>query len=235
RDRQLRPLLLPRHMDPDTARRVPLRVAGLRLGADPGARAEVVVVARGERDVDGEGDLAVTVGAERGAVERLARLPGQPAAVVRRPHELLHLDDDVVARAQAGAAHSDRDGLAGFRRQRDARLGAIAPRLHARVDAEEQAEHDEAEARIDGDPSSGEPSRSAKAATDPAKMASTASPKAPYVASGWSRAMWPTRPPVIASPVRTAPSAGIAASKNPAAPLTPFPTGRNLDMAAPFR
>src|SRR3989440_3240501 len=44
--------------------------------------------------------------------------------------------------------------------------------------------------------------------------------------------MWPTSPPVIASPVRTAPSAGIAASRKPAAPFTPFPTGRNLDMTA---
>src|SRR3954454_23238039 len=44
--------------------------------------------------------------------------------------------------------------------------------------------------------------------------------------------MCPTRPPVTASPVRTAPSAGIAASRKPAAPFTPFPTGRNLDMTA---
>src|SRR5205823_2408871 len=78
--------------------------------------------------------------------------------------------------------------------------------------------------------SSAELSRRPQAATAPRKTASAAQPNAANVAQGWSRAMRPTRLPVIASAVSRAPSAGSAASKNRAAPCASFPTGRNLGI-----
>src|SRR6185436_6748674 len=133
-DRELRPLLRTRHMDADTPGRVAAGVARLGLLADPSPRPEVVVIACRERDIDRVGDLAVAVGPERCAVERLACPPGQPAGVVRRPHELLDLDHDVVARAEPDTTNGDGDRVAGLRCQRDARLRAVAPSLDARVD-----------------------------------------------------------------------------------------------------
>src|SRR5881398_2088278 len=107
-------------MDADAPGRVAAGVARLRLLAHPGSRPEIVVVARRERDVDRVGDLAVAVGPERSAVERLAGLPGQSAGVVRRPYELLDLDDDVIPRAKAGATNGDGNQMTGLRGQRDA-------------------------------------------------------------------------------------------------------------------
>src|SRR5262245_32349656 len=63
-NRELRPLLRSRHVDAHATGRVAACVAGLRLLADPGPRPKIVVVARGQRDVDGVGDLAVAVGPE---------------------------------------------------------------------------------------------------------------------------------------------------------------------------
>src|SRR5438477_554989 len=91
-------------MDADAPSRVALGIARLRLLANPGSCPEIVVVARRQRDVDGVGDLAVAVGPERRAVDGLAGLPGQSAGVVRRPYELLDLDDDVISRAKAGGS-----------------------------------------------------------------------------------------------------------------------------------
>src|SRR2546430_10260129 len=94
-------------MDADAPGRVAAGVARLRLLAYPGSRPEIVVVARRERDVDRVGDLAVAVGPERSAVERLARPPGQPARVGRRPPRMLDLDDALGTPAQAAATGSD--------------------------------------------------------------------------------------------------------------------------------
>src|SRR5215831_4049208 len=79
--------------------------------------------------------------------------------------------------------------------------------------------------------SASELSRRPNAATAPRKTASAAQPNAAKVAEGWLRAMRPTRSPVIARAVRSAPSAGSAASRNFAAPWASFPTGRNLGMS----
>ena len=138
-------------MDADAPGRVAPRVTLLRLVADPRSRAEIVVVARRYRNVDRIGDRTVAVGPERSTVERLAGLPGQASFVVRRTHELVDLDDDVVARTKAGAMNGDGNHVTRLRRKRDARLSPVAPRLDARVDAEQQARNHQAEARIDRD------------------------------------------------------------------------------------
>src|SRR3954453_2238535 len=80
--------------------------------------------------------------------------------------------------------------------------------------------------------SSFELSRRPNAATAPRKTASAAHPNAANVAQGWVRAIRPTRSPVIASAVSSAPIAGSAARRNRAAPCASFPTGRNLGMSA---
>src|SRR5438045_7375603 len=116
-------------MDADAPSRVALGIARLRLLANPGSCPEIVVVARRQRDVDRVGDLAVAVGPERRAVEGLAGLPGQSAGVVRRPYELLDLDDDVIPRAKAGATNGDRNQMAWLWSQRDARLRTGRPTL----------------------------------------------------------------------------------------------------------
>src|SRR5437867_2781569 len=137
-------------MDPHTAGCVAARVARPRLGADPGAGSEVVVVALRQRDLDCVGDLAVSVGTERRPVKRLARLPGEPA-LTAGTNELLDLHEDVVTGTQAAAAHAHGYPLAGQRCERDARLRSVTPRPHPCVDAEEQARPDEREARVDGE------------------------------------------------------------------------------------
>src|SRR6266513_5064373 len=139
-------------MDPDAAGRIAPDVARLRLLAHPRSCPEVVVVACRHGDVDRVGDLAVAVRPERRAVEGLAGLPRQPAGVVRGPHELLDLDDDVVPGAETRTANGHGDRVTGLRGQGDARLGPIAPGPDARVDAEEEACDHQPEARIDRDP-----------------------------------------------------------------------------------
>src|SRR6266480_2626297 len=139
-------------MDADAPRRVAPGIARLRLLADPGTRPEIVVVARRQRDVDRVSDPAVAVGPERRAVEGLAGLPGQSAGVVRRPYELLDLDDDVIPRAKTGATNGDGNQMTGLRGQRDARLSAVAPRLDARVDAEQEAADHQPQAGRDRNP-----------------------------------------------------------------------------------
>src|SRR6478672_9478281 len=78
--------------------------------------------------------------------------------------------------------------------------------------------------------SAAEPARRANAATAPRNTASAAQPNAANVAHGWSRAIRPTRSPVMASAVSSAPSAGTAARRKRAAPWASFPTGRNLGI-----
>ena len=138
-------------MDADAPCGVAVGVARVRLIADPGSSPEIVVVSCRERDVDGIGDLPLSVGPERSAVERLAGLPGQPAGAVRRAQELLDLDDDVLARPKTYAANRDGNRVTGLRRQRDARLSPVSPGLDARIDTEQQARDHQPEPRIDRD------------------------------------------------------------------------------------
>ena len=151
-DRELRPLLRARNVHADAARRVPVRIAVLRLLPDPHARPDVVEVAGRDRDLHRLRDVAGTVGTERRAVQRLTRLPRQLPVLVGRAQQLLDLDDEVIARAQPCAADRDADDRAALRRQRDARLWPVAPRLDARVDRADEPgpEHDQAE--IEGVP-----------------------------------------------------------------------------------
>ena len=83
RDGELGPLLRAWDVDPHAARRVPLPVTRLRLVAHPGSGAEIVEIAGRQRQVDGVRDLAGAVRAQRGAVERLPRLPDGVALTAR--------------------------------------------------------------------------------------------------------------------------------------------------------
>src|SRR5438045_8695352 len=122
-------------MDADAPSRVAPGITRLRLLAHPGSGPEIVVVARRQRDVDRVGDPAVAVGPEQRAVEGLAGLPGQSAGVVRRPYELLDLDDDVIHRAKPGATNGDRNQMSWLWSQRDARLSTVPPRSFYTADA----------------------------------------------------------------------------------------------------
>ena len=114
-------------MDADAPGCVPSGVTGLRLVADPGARAEVVEVAGRELEVDGLLDLTGVVRSDRGAVQRLARCPRAQAGLVRDSQQLLDLDDDVVVRSQTDSTYRDRDSRALLRSHRDARLRPVTP------------------------------------------------------------------------------------------------------------
>src|SRR6266542_2424237 len=130
----------------NAARRVPVRVTVPRRIAHPRPRTEVVEVAGRKGEVDCLLDLSGVVRPERGAVERLPRPPRKAAPPIGHSQQLLHLDDQVVARAQADSPDRDGDDGSAFRRDGDARLRSVAPRLDPRVDREHEAstEHDEA-------------------------------------------------------------------------------------------
>src|SRR4051812_25937358 len=135
-------------MDADATGRVPPRVARARLVTDPGARADVVEVARRHGDADLVRDVAVTVGPERGGVERQPRLPAL-VRVTATAYELLDLDDDVVAAAKAARRHRDRDRRRPLLLERDARLRPVSPRPDRGVHAERKRGPQREQAAVD--------------------------------------------------------------------------------------
>src|SRR4051794_3286510 len=100
-DGELRALLTAGDVDTHTASGVRLAVTVRRFRSDPRTSADVVEVARRQRDVDRLPDIAAPVGPQRCAVELGAGLPHECAAVVFRAQELLDLDHEMIARPQA--------------------------------------------------------------------------------------------------------------------------------------
>src|SRR4051794_26985097 len=94
-DGELRALLGTGEVDTDTTSAVRLAVTVRRFRADPRTSADVVEVARRQRDVDRLPDVAAPVGPQRCAVELGPGLPHERAAIVFRAQELLDLDDQM--------------------------------------------------------------------------------------------------------------------------------------------